>query len=847
MAQLKSKTILTDAEKNRQAILNRQLMGKQQGGVKLTNDPKVVSVNANTATGRKLTSITQSQSAIANQAAQKAGPATNEIIQQYDTVNGNKGDVVSTTPTTTGQTTTPTTSTASSDQIDTSNQYGQELINMGFSTGSLSTIQQIINNMSEDTAEQRIQKKKAQEALSNYSSSGAGSVFVNPNLETSSEQILNDIEKAQADLFADYSEEKTALEQQIEGMRSIEESQFNQSKAQADRARAGATAAFAQGQEGVVSTTAPLISKQFSETLSTQLNNSRTRLDLAQAQRDKMVRDLDQAYKDGNQELADSISENLAIAGSNIQKIQQEAANAAAEANANALDFLKTDTTGMFAGMNPVDLANSMGIDIGTAGFMIRASEQKWNIAMGEAEMSQIDKAYKIAQIDKMVEDAKWAGMTEDTKKFSFYTQLLKTNPEIAQAYAIKNGFADDPNSIEQQRFELEKLKAAQDGYNLTGGDSGGVWVPPNSAYQCWAGTDGTFNVEVNTGEIPPNGRGQCGEFTNDVLFGSSGFFGDSLKSKKTYINNGMSPVVGGAFIMDTGDSIGHVGIVTKVYEDGSIDIIDSNRHSKTNPLAVDTGHIENPSESGIVGYFNPSKSAGNWNPPDSLNSNTKLLNRLSAVSADYAKDSKEVRKMVNTGDYAGAEALVKNKESVVYFDKIQKLESGDFTKFLSDYNNVKMSADKINKVKELGTSDPQAMALADSAIIMLLQKSLDPGSVVREGEYDRVAATLSIPGQVQAKIKKAIEGGAGIDDKTREAALSIASKIAETYESYLNTNLTNIKKRASMIGVPEDFADEYYNTFIQGENMSTDSSLDYLWNESGTSQNVTWDQLLPQ
>lgn len=62
-----------------------------------------------------------------------------------------------------------------------------------------------------------------------------------------------------------------------------------------------------------------------------------------------------------------------------------------------------------------------------------------------------------------------------------------------------------------------------------------------------------------------------------------------------------------------------------------------------------------------------------------------------------------------------------------------------------------------------------------DEALIVLWEKMLDPTSVVREGEYARVAATQGFGPSVVEAVKRLGFGGAGIDDKKRLGLIELA------------------------------------------------------------------------
>lgn len=113
-------------------------------------------------------------------------------------------------------------------------------------------------------------------------------------------------------------------------------------------------------------------------------------------------------------------------------------------------------------------------------------------------------------------------------------------------------------------------------------------------------------------GSAIPDGTttGQCWEFTNDYLLALGGekVFWHSLSQKVSKIN-GTEPKVWSIVVMDTwakledGRPAWHVGIVTKVNTDGTIEITDSNWNDDKKKLT----HTLNKKEMGMVkGYYYP-------------------------------------------------------------------------------------------------------------------------------------------------------------------------------------------------------------------------------------------------
>lgn len=67
-----------------------------------------------------------------------------------------------------------------------------------------------------------------------------------------------------------------------------------------------------------------------------------------------------------------------------------------------------------------------------------------------------------------------------------------------------------------------------------------------------------------------------------------------------------------------------------------------------------------------------------------------------------------------------------------------------------------------------------------DQALITILNKMLDPESVVRESEYARTSQDISLLNKLQGKLGKLSTGGAGLTDEERDAIATMARNFAD-------------------------------------------------------------------
>lgn len=95
-----------------------------------------------------------------------------------------------------------------------------------------------------------------------------------------------------------------------------------------------------------------------------------------------------------------------------------------------------------------------------------------------------------------------------------------------------------------------------------------GVAKPTKGIFETNVNGPGEIRFDVPLGKARSQaGRGQCGALVNDALFGGGGKggFGNSITDDLSRLGNSTIPVAGGAFMMWTGESAGHKGLIEKV------------------------------------------------------------------------------------------------------------------------------------------------------------------------------------------------------------------------------------------------------------------------------------------
>jgi hypothetical protein len=92
-----------------------------------------------------------------------------------------------------------------------------------------------------------------------------------------------------------------------------------------------------------------------------------------------------------------------------------------------------------------------------------------------------------------------------------------------------------------------------------------------------------------------------------------------------------------------------------------------------------------------------------------------------------------------------------------------------------------------------------------DQALITILNKMLDPTSVVRESEYARTPSDQAALSRVKGSFKKLVTGGAKLEDADRDAVLRMARNFAKIAKERLSPEVDSIKNIAKKHNIDPD------------------------------------------
>jgi hypothetical protein len=131
------------------------------------------------------------------------------------------------------------------------------------------------------------------------------------------------------------------------------------------------------------------------------------------------------------------------------------------------------------------------------------------------------------------------------------------------------------------------------------------------------------------------------------------------------------------------------------------------------------------------------------------------------------------------------------------YEDKI-KAEEGlrkEVNTYAKDYTTIRDATSTLERVAKAGT------AFSDMATIFQYMKILDPGSVVREGEFANAQNAAGVPDQVVNMYNKALQGNF-LNQKQRDDIVARARDVATTKRTYYDGRLRQYSDLAKRSGL---------------------------------------------
>ena len=125
----------------------------------------------------------------------------------------------------------------------------------------------------------------------------------------------------------------------------------------------------------------------------------------------------------------------------------------------------------------------------------------------------------------------------------------------------------------------------------------------------------------------------------------------------------------------------------------------------------------------------------------------------------------------------------------------------GDFDKMTKDLREELNATSKITQIVSATPPGQKPDAITQQSLVILLNKFLDPGSVVREGEFDRVVKAQGLEGQAR-NLSDRILKGQPLDLNTINQINKLASLYSQAASSKVQTianNYTEIARKRNL------------------------------------------------
>jgi hypothetical protein len=147
------------------------------------------------------------------------------------------------------------------------------------------------------------------------------------------------------------------------------------------------------------------------------------------------------------------------------------------------------------------------------------------------------------------------------------------------------------------------------------------------------------------------------------------------------------------------------------------------------------------------------------------------------------------------------SEKTTKQREPLNFKDvvdlqaKFQKLPE------VEEYVKITTQMKRAEKAIQEARAGRGSMNAVDQSLITLLNKILDPSSVVRESEYARTPEGMSVINRLEGYFGKLSKGGAGLSPSEREGLYTMINKFYKVSEDMYNNQVEYYKQLATKFG----------------------------------------------
>lgn len=194
-------------------------------------------------------------------------------------------------------------------------------------------------------------------------------------------------------------------------------------------------------------------------------------------------------------------------------------------------------------------------------------------------------------------------------------------------------------------------------------------------------------------------------------------------------------------------------------------------------------------------------------------------INEIALEAAKSGAGAEVLNGILAATDLATALGLARGelaKKNGIGIYNLSEAQANIASKLADDFEKASGSFSQVRDAYGRIQAAQQGTGISDTALIFAYMKMLDPGSVVREGEFATVANAGGIPAQVMNAYNKAINGDK-LPPEIRQQVLSTSGQLYEKALSTQNNITSQFNSRATAYGIPNDLVTRDLTAGVNG------------------------------
>lgn len=173
-------------------------------------------------------------------------------------------------------------------------------------------------------------------------------------------------------------------------------------------------------------------------------------------------------------------------------------------------------------------------------------------------------------------------------------------------------------------------------------------------------------------------------------------------------------------------------------------------------------------------------------------------------------------------------------------FDDI-RADTKDFSELTRQYSIMKNAWDAYQK------GDKSNKGTVEQQLITVFNKMMDPGSVVREWEFDRTSQGQSIIARFTEQINRLNQWWAWISDKVLKDLVDWAELMFNSWKQTMLNKKENFKANAYHLWADPSFVDSYFNRELWLYNDKDEENIDKQWENFNKADQTALTKAIPR